>query len=531
MKYDEGHDVSRLARECASRLVSPWRDEELSAHIDAMYTSATAPAHRQRTHGGIGTASPTGHLSSYSRQRIIAHMQDLARNNNVARAIVARNQEYTVGDGPVVTSLSEDAEFVEWADSRFKDWAEQAGEYDTGDFDVAGRHNLASALGAVVRAWQTDGDVLWVVTRSGTVQLVPSLLIRTESTNQPTSLPSGNELVDGIEIDEDGRIVGYHIGRWDVRSQSRVSDIRRVVATNYHLFLPNPNTDSVGALRGEPGLQAQWESLIALESYIRNSAVAAEIATYFGVVVKSNNPTAMQEADEAAYEGSQPTSGAKRVTLEPAMVKHIGANESIEQIKPEFPTMGFREFVRTMLMMIGAESGIPSSVLAFDSDGMSWANSRALLAMAARRREIEQDRLVRVVRTTRAAKVQQWAEDEGRTLPDDWRRCNVMFPRPPVLSFGDEVKGLVAAVEANMMTLTQATETIGSGDALRIIQRRGIEREAEHAANVVPMGQPGASPAYNRSPEMPGQADQGGDETTDSPDDSPDDDQQENDDE
>ena len=483
------HLPARLAAAVGSlrtHYAAPWRADE----AQALFGAATVPAHRARTLRTMATASPSGHLPSYARENIVQVCQDLARNNPIARAIIARVQEHANGDGPTVTSASTNADFNKKADALFDDWFFQLGEEDTGKFDVRGQWNGVQAINATIKAWRTDGDCLHNLLPSGEVQIVESLLIRTPYGGVVTAGETpGSSIIDGIEVDRYGRHKAYYVGRWG-QSQWVVENIVRYKANDYTIFLPNPNAEWIGGVRGEPSLQAQWENITALDSFIRNTAIASEIATMFGVLIKSDNPGALQDADEQAEEdrgGSQESVG-----MTPAMWRYLKTNESVEQIKPEFPQVGFAEFTRALAMLIGAEEGIPDVALMYNGAGLSWSNIKAILALAYRRRQIEQDVLIRYVRRLRTWKLEQWADDGVLSLPDDYRKVNVKFPGVPVLSFAEEVKGGLEAVNGNVMTLQQLIDQTGYGNAIDVIARRGVERAAEISAGVAPMSMPGA---------------------------------------
>lgn len=479
---------SSLVESVRTRFAAPWKLTEATA----LYHSATIPPHRARALRTMAVASPSGHLPNYARQSIIQVCQDLARNNSVARSIIARVQEHAVGNGPTVTSTSTNAEFNKKADAWFDDWFFQLGEEDTGKFDVRGKWNGVQTLNAIQKAWRTDGDTLVQLLTWGEVQVVESLLITSPGGSGIRRLDNGNDLIDGIEVDQFGRHRAYHIGRWG-SSQWTIDSPVRVLASDYTIFLANPNCEWIGGVRGEPSLQAQWENITALDSFIRNTAIASEIATFFGVIVKSENPGALQDAEEADSEEQGGAEGTMR--LEPAMVKRLRIGETIEQIKPEFPQVGFAEFTRALAMIVGAEEGLPDVALMYNGAGLSWSNIKAILALAYRRRQIEQDVLGRLVRRLRTWKLEQWADDGIIALPSDYRKCNVKFPGVPVLSFLEEVEGYKLATECNFMTGQQACDNLDTGNKADITRHRGVERRLEIGEGVPPPTTPGSMPS------------------------------------
>lgn len=487
-------------------LTAPWKKREASSvhagEAKAQYASATVPVHRQKQARNATTASAVGHLPAGDRRVIVNLCQAMERDNPYAKAIVARTQELTIGDGPVITSASKDAKFNEEADALFNDYFFQLGEYETTpSFDVRGQWNGVQTCHAILKAWLTDGDCLIVNTPTG-IQAIESHLIRTP--NGLTIGSSGtNRIVDGVELDSLNRHIAYHIERWSDHETTttrsgrgkKAAALAPIPAGKASMFLVNPNADKIGAVRGEPGLQTIWEPLMALASYSMSVAVAAEMGTYFGIIRKTNNPGALADMAEDLFDGEQPNAPQpKQIDLMPGMVEEIGSNESIEQIKPEFPTTNYGEYVRSMLMQIGAQFGLPDCALIYNGAGLSWSNIKALLALSWPRRKIEQMVLAQLVRRIRDWKMKEICEAASLAMPADWRKCEVVFPSVPVVSLGDEAKALAEMRDTNLITHKQACDMLNTGNSSAIIKANGITRKQEIANGVVPLAKPGSIP-------------------------------------
>lgn len=485
--------------EVQRRYTAPWRpvtSEHTGEAVEARYASATPSAHRARSTTTATTASASGHLNNWDRERIVSLCQDLARNNPIARSVIARKQEFTVGNGPIITSASEDAKFNAEADRLFRDCFFGHGEYDTPPIDVRGIWNGVQFLNAIVKAWDTDGDLLLINTTKG-IQAVESLLIRSEFNHAAYGATvsvgkSKGEEIDGVIHDPVTRKhIGYRLYKWD-GTQTANKFVKIQPADENTLFLLNPSADWIGAVRGEPALQALWEPMTALESFIRNSAGAAELATFFAALVTGDNATQIQAADDDQAEGQQPSTGPNYQDFYPMMLRFLPAGSTVTQIKPEFPQIGFGEFVKSMARIIGAESAIPDAALLFDGSSLSWSNIKALMALAHARRKIEQDVLIRVVRWMRLRILPELCKANNIAMPDDWKRCEVVFNGVPVLALGDEVKAWVEMVNNNLCTHQQACDNFNNGDSATIIKTRGEEKARMVEADVLPIAMPGA---------------------------------------
>jgi len=491
-----GVDMAKLKAQFAA----PWRrgpEDPDAISIEGRYAAATTPSHRSRQIAWAGIGSASSHLNGWDREKIIIACQQLGRDNPIARGIIKRTGEYIIGDGPTILSRATNKRFRERATALFNDWFFQKGEEDTGDYEIRGLWNGVQALHAINKAFRTEGDVLTTKTKLGSMQFTEGLLLRNPGSTSGAFSKSddGRRMVDGVELDDYGKPVAYWYGTWDAMTGTSVVNVKAHPVNEFTYFLSNPNDEWIGSVRGEPSIQAHWELHYIADSFVKNTGIAAELGTFLSTFIESPDAAQWQASMENAATG-QPSKGRRNIDLGPASVHFLRPGEKIQQLETKFPQTNFAEFVKTLYMLLGAEEGIPIAALLYDAEGLSWSNIKAILAMAARCHQRQQEYLARWVRAQWRWKLEDWMKRGmlPRAGASEWKLVNVQFPDTPVLSFGEEVKGYVEAINANLMTKQQALDRLGNGTAEEVTRIRGEERADEIAKGVLPIAQPGAMP-------------------------------------
>lgn len=473
----------------AARAVSTRIDESIAA--SQMYASARRTRINQRINAEAGSAQQ--HLDFGWHDSIRTACQAAARDSSVARAFVKRQADLDVGDGPVFTSTTDDADWNREADAWFADWWE--GRILDQPVDIRACDSGPELLRKVDRAWGTDGDILVIFTTDGALQLVESERVGGYAWRTPPTVNAQNYRA-GVEMDSVGRPVNYWVAEWNQFGTAASAELKSIPAASSEL-LKNPTDDIVGLVRGEPGLQASLDHMERLDAVIEKTALAVEIATLFALVIKTDRPAETQAAFEDTTTQTQTdTTKPGSASLEAGAMLHLRPGESADQVKPEHPSASFREFVTAQLMVTAADLGVPLPASHFDASGMSWSNIKALMAIAMRGVEARQARLERFVRRVREWRLRMAIADNEIRAPRnmaDLRRVNIQFPPAPVLDFESEVSGMRAAVEGGLATRDQACQRLGTGRSVDIDAALATEQDRARELGIVIATTPGAS--------------------------------------
>jgi len=424
----------------------------------------------------------------------------LTRDYQVARAIVKTHAAMVVGDGAIIRSTSKDDEWNAEADRLFNQWAEGYGGDLLGTVDVEGRRTLWEICAQIPVEWDEAGDLLIVrlgegSEAPGTLQLIEAERLggsRMDLMRRAAgSVQSANQTIDGIERSPQGRTIRYHVSDWDASGYSKKMATVPIDAGDC-MFLINPTDDRVGRVRGEPGLQALVGPIERLENYRERHAIAALIATMFGLIVTSNNPADLQSGQQSTDSNQPNDGGPGSMKLDAGGIYNAPAGTTIAQVKPEAPNTNYREYVTFEVMLAAADMGVPYSFALFDASEVSYISARAMGAVAMRRFDAQQASIARFVRWVRSWKIRQWMAEGLLTELDDYERADVNLPPAPVFDMGAEVRAMRTAIEGNLMSEDQACQLLGTGTAVDVAKARSVEVQRSKELGIEP------------SPMMPG---------------------------
>lgn len=496
--------ANQIAREKQLAIMLSRREQAIhsvgggAVQPSSRYDAATRTRLRPTPRASGGSA--TKHLSASTRAALVRDCQDLERNSPIARIIIRRAQQLIGGDGPIVRSACKDKAAAAAYDRFFNGWSDAIDPELFGHPDVAGRLSFPEMIAANISAWCTDGDVLFLRTTGGGLQMVEA-----ERVVGPITKTIKGVIQDGIELGDAGQAIAYHVAAWNQHGILDTRTSRRIEAEHAWLSM-NPIGVRTGFVRGEPALQAVLTTIERLDSYIEKVGVAAEIATLFGAIVTDETPAEMQDAWETGTD-NQPTnanaSAPKHVEIATGTIQFMGRAGKVTQIKPEFPTTSFREYVTHQISIIAAELGLPLVAATYDSSQMSWSNIKAVLSLSYRSIEPAQARLARLVRWVRQWKIRSAIEQRLLPSRDDYAECTVEFPRAPVVDFRSEVDGYKAAVDARFMTRDQACQALGTGTFETVSDAAAIEESRLKALGIPAIQSPGSvsEPSGDRKPE------------------------------
>lgn len=298
-------------------------------------------------------------------------------------------------------------EFALWAESKECDFVRQHTFYEMQSLILRGMASNGDGLGVVKYAPETfkmpyelrlhiiESDRLCnpLVSKEG-------ITVTNETGIYGVNSDDGNQIVNGIEIDDDGRLVAYWIcNRYpDDYTQMHLKqrEWKRIEAFGKRTGNPNVlhlfKATRASAYRGVPVLAPVIESLKQLTRYSDAEIMAAVVSGMFTVFITHNgasseiplsNPFAMQSnvgnGEEA--EEIQRTNPAD-VGIGNGAIVGLEQGENVTIANPTRPNANYDGFIVSVFKQIGAALEIPYEVLmkAFNS---SYSASRAALLEAA----------------------------------------------------------------------------------------------------------------------------------------------------
>ncbi len=270
-------------------------------------------------------------------------------------------------------------EFALWADSI--------------DCDAERKSNFYELQQLALLSCLVSGDcfaLLPEISRKNSEYDMRIRLIEADRVCNPKQKPKDKNISGGIEINNNGEVVAFHIAQWHPLSQ-QMKNKNKDKWVRIPLFGKKSNKRNVIHLmeserpeqrRGVPLVAPVIEALKQLGRYTEAELMAAVISGMFTVFIKSESPN----SDSLLGEGvdlSQQVDAADEVSYElgNGAIVGLGENESVDVANPGRPNTAFDGFVIAILRQIGSALEIPYELLVKHFTA-SYSASRAALLEA-----------------------------------------------------------------------------------------------------------------------------------------------------
>lgn len=445
-------------------------------------------------------ASAQAVLDLNTRDIMRRECQDCERNNLVAGALVQRHIDFVDGDGPIVNPKTQDEKWNDEVRDLYRRFM-QGEDYETlGRPNIDGRSNRIKDQREVTRVWDVCGDGCMIETVDenglGSYQMIEAERLGLPSGLDAKAITNGTAIVAGLEMTAGGLATHYHFTDWTMGGQALGMTSRRIPATNV-IYFPNPKLLRAGQVRGEPRLQRGLKVMDLLLAYIEDTAFAANTATWMNLIIEDSRPQDLVDTLRRAI-----TDQPDRETSQSPYEVELGGGRAyitkpghkVSQMKPEFPTTNFKDFVLTLIQLLGADFCLPLAIALFDAQQMSFSNMRGVLSAFARGIDFDQAEKAAIEKRVYRRKVAEWMNLGLISFRDDWDKVHVMFPRPPVVDLMMEIEAMGKAVDLNFTTRQNAIESIGLAENhIEVVRARKVELEREIEAGVAPADMPGAT--------------------------------------
>lgn len=301
--------------------------------------------------------------------------RDLVRNNGYAARAVDAIQTNTIGPGIKLNINSEDQTLLQTTQSLWRAWAGNAAAID---FDGALTFAGIQRLG--MRALPESGEFLIRRRRLLPEQgLLPIQLQVLESdflaTDQVFSnAETGNDVIQGIEVDQEGRRVAYHLFE-DHPGSTSVGVFRTLRNTLRTVRIPAEDIihvyrqDRPGQLRGVSWFAPIMIDLRDLDEFEDAQLVRQKIAACFAAFIHDTEPPV---ADTSGPDDPFPLE-----KLEPGIVEQLPPGKNITFGTPPLPGQdSYKTFVGEQLHRIASGLGISYEALTGQLSDVNFSSAR-----------------------------------------------------------------------------------------------------------------------------------------------------------
>ena len=246
-------------------------------------------------------------------------------------------------------------------------WAEST------DCDMARIDNFYELQQLAFLNWLISGDCLAVLPVKPRLNQPYDLrvqLIEADRLCSPDNCDTiDNKIVGGVEVDQSGEVVAYHIADHHPLSYA-YADIswQRVEAfgktTGRRNVLHLMNRERIGQRRGVPFLAPVIESLKQLGRYTDAELVAAVVSGMFTVFIEKADASSEDAIGSIIQEEVQvDAEDETTIELAPGAVIDLNEGEKAHDMNPGRPNANFGGFVEAICQQIGASLEIPYELL------------------------------------------------------------------------------------------------------------------------------------------------------------------------
>lgn len=269
--------------------------------------------------------------------------------------------------------------------------------------DATGMNNFYGMQQLALISWLLSGDCIGVVKQYKTTPLLPySLrvhLVESDRIATPTvnganifyttgkNNDNNNVIYDGVEVDENGMVVAYHIRNtypFEI-GNPKTTEWTRVLAYQENTGLPNiihvMDSERPDQYRGVSYLAQVIEPLLQLRRYTESELMAAVIESFFTAFVKTEAATDDMPFNETREDMDYDDRESNEYRMGPGEVNIMEPGEDVVFANPTRPAGGFGNFVKAVSEQVGAALEIPADLL-LKSFNASYSASRAALLEA-----------------------------------------------------------------------------------------------------------------------------------------------------
>lgn len=298
----------------------------------------------------------------------------------------------------------------------------------------------------------------------------------------------GGRIVDGVEINREGEVKGYHIANHHPLAGHVTESLEWVFIKAYSDETGEPNILHVMTherpeqRRGVPFVAAEIEQLKQFDRYMKSELAANLVSSMLTAFVTSKEDDGKAAFEDAVNDDEKVSDDELHLELAPGAIYDLPPGKSVTTVNPLRSNTAFEAFVNTTIMTIASSMGIPKEVLVKKYESNYTAARAALLDFW---------RTVRVYRTRfnsafNQAIYEQWLAEaiaagriEAPGFFDDpairqaWCGCVWMGASMGHVDPLKEVNAAAARIANNITTQEQeASEYNGNDWAANVRQRR-----------------------------------------------------------
>lgn len=311
--------------------------------------------------------------------------RDLIRNNPYAKKYVTTMIKNVVGHKGIkfqsrykTNAGNPDKRINSLLEDDFNNWQLKK------NCTVCGKYNWRQVQVMCIQALVSDGEFLARRVRSFKNEHGYALQILESDhldLNLNTTLPNGNRIIMGIEIDSWGKPINYHI------LASHPGDYTRQTVNGkpyyilpaedvLHIFIP----ERPEQVRGVPPLHTVMTALRMLKGYSDAELNSARVAAcQMGFLIKENNIQGFTSDVNTENNPDNPDEE-NIINVEPGIFTELPAGTKVQEFLPNSPPANHGMFMKTGAREVASGLEMSYNILANDHESVNFASQRIALA-------------------------------------------------------------------------------------------------------------------------------------------------------
>ena len=222
-----------------------------------------------------------------------------------------------------------------------------------------------------------------------TIRLLEADRISTPESNGEESeikeQESGGRIIDGVEIDQEGVVIRYHITNRHPRMENSSQEVTWTPIdaigkdTGYPNILHIMRHERPEQRRGIPFVAAQIEQIKQLDRYINAELAANVVSSMLAVFLTSKEDDGKAGMEDAVNEDEKVTNDELKIELAPGAIYDLPPGKEVTTANPIRNNSAFSSFVSAYEEVIGASMGVPKEVLVKKYDSNYTASRTAIM--------------------------------------------------------------------------------------------------------------------------------------------------------
>ena len=456
--------------------------------------------------------SADANLDGWTLDRLRSESQRLMRNSPIARAMVKRLVDRTVGSGMTLQCTTTSRDWNEKAEAMFACWAS----------DYCDRRGLMShgqLQRLAIRSMIVDGDLGFIETKGlgeGEQDVLRLQAIEAQRIGGMngwgpgpgagggagggggvgnSNASAGTDeatTVNGVRMDAGGRPLEFAVVAFNKSGTGLAagsSSARWINAADF-IFVACPVMAS--QTRGEPRLAALINLSGAMNEYIAATVQAAQVGACQAMIVESAAPAEMQAAILGETVTVEDGSEQRIERIESGQIRYLGLGEKMTAFRPEQPTTQFGDFLRMLMRIAGTDMDLPLELVLLDHSQSTAYAGRAALATVKSAIDDVRAFLIRVMLRRNYVRVIGALIAAGKLeFIEDWQKHRWVPPAQPSFEPEKDAAAAKLMIENNLTTKQEVLSQQGM-DLETVLEQRAREKKMEAELDVTPPSVPGS---------------------------------------